>query len=70
MVEMVYGALWLAYAVIGVVYCIRMENNKELQQIHKINSHHDWSERCMNFGFMWPVAPLMNYIIRRKNDSK
>ncbi|QGZ16201.1 hypothetical protein Hena1_00250 [Erwinia phage Hena1] len=69
-VELIYGAMFLAYAVIGLIYCIRMENNKELRLMHKIRSDHDWSERCFTFGFMWPVAPIVNYIIRRKNDPE
>lgn len=70
MIELLYGAVFLGYAVAALIYSIRMENNKALKQVHKIRSDHDWAERCMNFGFLWPVAPLMNYIVRRKNENR
>lgn len=68
MTEIVVSLIFLVYCIIGIVYCIRMENDKVLKQIHKIMSDHDWSERCGAFGFIWPFAPFINYIVRRRND--
>lgn len=70
MIEIIASLFFLAYCIAGIVYCIRMENDKKLRLIHKIRSDHDWSERCFAFGFMWPFAPIVNYIIRRKNDTE
>lgn len=66
MFEAIVGIIGVAYAVIAVVYSVRMENNKALKQAYKAKSDHDWSEICFAVGFAWPLSPLVHYVMRRR----
>lgn len=68
MIEVIASIVFVAYAVIGLVYSIRMENNKKLKQIYKVKSEREWLETCWLLGFSWPVAPILNFFKRRKNE--
>ena len=70
MIEIIASLIFLAYCIAGIVYCVRMENDKVLRQVHRVTSDHDWSERCFALGFIWPIAPVINFIVRRRNDPK
>ncbi|QPI14723.1 hypothetical protein GECvBMG_gp179 [Salmonella phage GEC_vB_MG] len=69
MLEAVVGILGVAYAVIAVVYSIKMENDKVLRQIYKAKTDHDWSEICFAVGFAWPLGTLVHYVMRRRNET-
>ncbi|ADP02563.1 putative membrane protein [Cronobacter phage EspYZU12] len=69
MLEAVIGILGVAYAVIAVVYSIKMENDKVLRQIYKAKTDHDWSEICFAVGFAWPLGALVHYVMRRRNET-
>lgn len=69
MLEAVIGILGVAYAVIAVVYSIKMENDKVLRQIYKAKTNHDWSEICFAVGFAWPLGALVHYVMRRRNET-
>lgn len=66
---MIIGAVFLAYVLIAVVYSIRMENDDVLKKIYKAKSHHDWSEISFAVGFAWPLAMLIHYVMRRRNET-
>lgn len=68
--EILVGLVFLVYALIAFIYSVWMENNKALQQVHKIQSDHIWSEMCFKYGIVWPVVPIINFIIRRKNEFR
>ncbi|AGZ17638.1 hypothetical protein X824_gp185 [Escherichia phage 4MG] len=69
MFEAIVGIIGVAYAVIAVVYSVKMENDKVLKQVYKAKSDHDWSEICFAVGFAWPLATLLHYVMRRRNAS-
>ncbi len=69
MLEAIIGIVGAAYAIIGVAYSIKMESNKALKQSYRTGSDHDWAEICFAVGFAWPFAPLIHYVMRRKNAS-
>lgn len=69
MIEAFVGLCGVAYAIIAVVYSVKMENDKKLKQIYKAKSDHDWSEICFAVGFAWPFSPLVHYVMRRRNET-
>lgn len=65
MIEIVASFIFIAYAVIGFVYSVKMENNKILKQVYKARTDRDWTEICFAVGLAWPLGFLINFIVRR-----
>ncbi|QXL90539.1 hypothetical protein [Salmonella phage NINP13076] len=69
MIEAIVGLLGVLYAIVAVVYSVKMENDKVLRQVYKARTDHDWSEICFAVGFAWPLAALFHYVMRRRNEN-
>lgn len=69
MIEIIASLIFISYAVIGVVYSVKMENDTILKQSYKARSDRDWAEICFAVGFAWPVATFVHYIMRRRNET-
>ena len=70
MVELWYSLVFIAYAVIGFVYSVKMENDSVLKQVYKAKSDRDWSEICYAIGMAWPLGFLINFVMRRRNETR
>ncbi|WJJ58523.1 hypothetical protein NDO71_orf157 [Klebsiella phage vB_KpnM_NDO71] len=69
MIEALVGLFGVAYAIIAVVYSVKMEKDVVLKQIYKAKTDRDWSEICFAIGFAWPFGALIHYVMRRRNAS-
>lgn len=69
MIEALVGLFGVAYAIIAVVYSVKMEKDVVMKQIYKARTDRDWSEICFAIGFAWPFGALIHYVMRRRNAT-